>query len=277
MSGRQFSFSLDTWTRFYDPYEFGVGQKYTIFIELRFSQGIVYGIQRSGLAEFNSRGQAHVADMLSLEFIDAVRALPDVEGNVFEVHFLTYAFGGLNVFYVPEGDGLGGETMWQTEAYHPIRDDYTFLGWFDNPYFMGEPYTNETPIYQDTNLFPKWRYSGPGGTWPRAYRGIIHGLDDENALLAGGTITITAMGYNMSLELPQDKRFRWMPISWSLSNGASGVFTRAAPFQSSIPFDNTGEQWLYITYMEEVFDRIGWQETGQVREVRERMLIDYSK
>ncbi|MCL2406224.1 MAG: hypothetical protein FWC92_11885 [Defluviitaleaceae bacterium] len=273
MTGRRFSLSLDTWTRFLDPYEFGVGQKYTIFIGLRFNQGIVYAIQRSTSTEPNTRGQAQLADMLALEFIDSIRTLPDWDGNVFEVHFHTYAFGHLNIFYVLEGYGLGGETVWPIPQYYPLWDDYTFLGWFDNPYFTGEPYTNKTPIYQDTHLFPNWRYSGPGGIWPRAYRGIIHGLDDENALLAGQTISITVMGYNMGLEFPQDKRFRWMPISWRLSNGANGIFTGEAPFQSDIILDTTGEQWLYITYLEEVFDRTQWQGTEQVREVRERLLI----
>jgi len=271
MSGRQFTFSIDTWLRFYDPYEFGVGQKYTIFIELRFSQGIIYGVQRSKSMEFNSRGQAHVADTLSPEFIDHVRALPDEDGTIFEVQFQTYAFGAFNVFYVLEGDGLGGDMVWSAEEFYPIRDDYTFLGWFDNPYFIGEPYTNQTPIYQDTYLFPKWRYSGPGGVWPRAYRGVIHGID-ENALAAGQAIDITAVGYNMGLELPQDIRFRWVPVSWRLSGGANGDFAGEVPFQASI-LPDVGEQWLYITYLEEVFDRVGWQETGQVREVRERLLV----
>ncbi|MCL2361961.1 MAG: hypothetical protein FWC73_09135 [Defluviitaleaceae bacterium] len=273
MSGRQLSLGLDSWERFHDPYEFGVGQKYTIFIELRFNQGIVYAIQRSESMEFNSRGQAQSADMLSLEFIDSVIAWPDGEGTVLEVHFQTYAFGSLNIFYVLEGYGLGGTTVWPIEEYYPIWDDYTFLGWFDNPYFSGEPYTNNTPIYLDTNLFPKWRYSGPGGIWPRAYRGIIHGIGNESTFSAGQTITITAEGYNMNLELPQDKRFRWMPISWNLSNGVSGVFMSEGLFQADITFDNIGEQWLYITYLEEVFDRTRWQETGQIREVRERLLI----
>jgi len=47
---------------------------------------------------FNSRGQAQSADMLSLEFIDSVRAWPDEEGTVLEVHFQTYAFGPLCIF-----------------------------------------------------------------------------------------------------------------------------------------------------------------------------------
>jgi len=221
--------------------------------------------------EFNSRGQAHVADTLSPEFIDHVRALPDEDGTIFEVQFQTYAFGAFNVFYVLEGDGLGGDMVWTAEEFYPIRDDFTFLGWFDNPYFIGEPYTNQTPIYQDTYLFPKWQYSGPGGAWPRAYRGVIHGVD-ENALAAGQAIDITVAGYNMGLELPQDMRFRWVPVSWRLSGGVSGGFVGEVLFHASILLD-VGEQWLYITYLEEVFDRVGWQETGQTREVRERLLV----
>jgi len=270
MSGRQFSFGIETWTRFPDPYEFGVGQRYTFFIDLAHNQGIIHAVQRSESAEFNSRGQLQPIDYLSLEFIDSVWVWPE-EGAFLEVHFQTYAFGPLSMFSVLEGHGLGGETMWPQERYNPTRDDYTFYGWFDNLDFTGEPYTNETPIYQDTDLFPKWIYSGSGGTWPRAYRGIIHGINEN--LSAGQNLTITAIGYNMNLESPRDKRFRWMPVSWRLSDGTSGVFTNEIPFQASIPLDNIGEQWLYITYLEEVFDRVHWQETGQVREVRERRLV----
>jgi len=273
MSGRPFSLGLDTWVNFHDPYEFGVGQKYTIFIALRFNQGIVYAVRRTESEEFNYRGQAQSTEFLSLEFIDSVRAWPEGDGTVLEVHFQTYAFGPLCIFFVLEGHGLGGDTVWPQEKYYPIWDDFTFLGWFNNPYFIGEPYTNETPIYHDTNLFAKWRYSGPGGIWPRAYRGIIYGLDEGNAFSADQDITITAMGYSMSLESPQDKRFRWTPISWRLSGGASGVFTSEIPFQARISLNSIGEQWLYIAYLEEVFDRAGWQETGQVREVRERLLV----
>jgi len=273
MSGRQFSFGIDTWTRFYDPYEFGVGQIYTIFIGLRFNQGILHAVQRTKATEFNSRGQAQSVDMLTLEFIDSVRTWPDGDGTVLEVHFQTYAFGPLCIFFVLEGYGLGGETVWPQEQYYPIREDYTFLGWFNNPYFIGEPYTNETPIYHETNLFAKWKYSGSGGVWPRAYRGIIQGIDERDALYLGQNLTITAIGHNMSLESPQDKRFRWMPISWRLSDGTSGVFTCGVPFQSNIHLINIGEQWLYITYLEEVFDRVDWQETGQIHEVRERLLV----
>jgi len=272
-SGGQFSLGLDTWINFHDPYEFGVGQKYRIFIGLRSSQEIVYAVQVTESMGFNSRGQAQSAEMLSLDFVDSVRDLPEGEGRVLEVHFQTYAFGALSIFFVLEGYGLGGETVWPQEAYYPIWEDYTFLGWFNNPYFIGEPYTNETPIYYDTDLFAKWRYSGPGGIWPRAYRGIIHGIDENNALYVGQSLTITAMGYNMGLEAPQDKRFRWMPVSWRLSDGAEGDFTGEMPFIASIAFESIGEQWLYITYLEEVFDRVGWQETGQVLEVRERVFV----
>ena len=278
MSGRRFIFGIDTWTRFHDPYEFGVGQKYTLFIGLGFlNRGVVYAVQRTESTEFNSRGQEQPIDYLSLYFIDSVRVWPEEhDGMLLEVHFMTYAFGSLCIFPVLEGHGLGGETVWPTERYNPMREDYTFHGWFNNPDFEGEPYTNETIIYQETMLFPKWIYSGPGGIWPRAYRGIVHGIN-ENNLSAGQNLTITAAGYNMNLESPRDKRFRWMPISWRLSDGTSGYFTNEAPFQASIPLDSIGEQGLYITYLEEVFDRVTWQQTGQVREVRERLVLKSEK
>ncbi|MCL2372291.1 MAG: hypothetical protein FWC78_02690 [Defluviitaleaceae bacterium] len=274
MSGRRFIFGIDTWVRFRDTYEFGIGQKYTLFIQLAYSnQGVVYAVQRTESMDFNSRGQEHSIDYLSLDFIDYVRVWPEEhDETLLEVHFMTYAFGSLCIFPVLEGHGLGGgETVWPAEQFNPTRDDYTFHGWFNNPNFEEAPYTNETIIYQDTMLFPKWVYSGPGGIWPRAYRGIIYGID-ENNLSAGQNITITAAGYNMSLESPRDKRFRWVPISWRLSDGTSGYFASEYHFQASISLGGVGEQGLYITYMEEVFDRVNWQQTGQMREVRERLL-----
>jgi hypothetical protein len=111
-----------------------------------------------------------------------------------------------------------------------------------------------------------------GSVLPRPYRGIIHGFDEENSLLAGQSITITANGYNMSLESPRDKRFRWIPVSWRLSDGTSGNFTSETPFQADISFNNTGEQWLYITYFEEIFDKNYWQRASRLHEVRERLL-----
>jgi hypothetical protein len=42
-----------------------------------------------------------------------------------------------------------------------------------------------------------------------------------------------------------------------------------APYQASLSLDNKGEQRLYITYLEEIFDGVGWQETGQLHEVEE--------
>jgi len=273
MSGTQFSFNHDTWQWFRNPYEFGIGQMYTIFLGLQFNEGIIYAVQRTESVNFNSRGQKQLSDMISLDFVDSVRVLPEeYEGTLLEVNFMTTAHGFLCIFPVIKGQVLGGDTVWPTERYSPIWEDYTFVGWFDNPDFLGEPYTNETIIYQDTMLFPKWMYSGPGGILPRAYRGVIRGIY-ENNLVVGQNLLITVAGYNMNLESPLDKRFRWMPISWRLSDGTSGYFSDEVTFQASIPLSRIGEQGLYITYLEEVFDRVNWQQTGQVHEVRERLLV----
>ena len=274
MSGARFLLRLDTWTSFTNPYEFGVGQIYTIFYKINFRPGIVYAIQRTESTDFNTRGQEQSFDMLSMEFINTVSIWPEVnEGTLLDVNFRTYAFGSMSVFPVLKGHGLGGDIVWPTERFNPIREDYTFHGWFDNLDFEGTPFTNETIIYQDTMLFPKWIYSGPGGITPRAYRGAIIGLDDSGILTVGSNLEITALGYNMGVESPWEKRFRWVPIAWRLSNETSGTFTNEAPFTASIQFVNTGEHGLYITYKEEVFDRVRWQQTGQVREIRERLLV----
>lgn len=73
----------------------------------------------------------------------------------------------------------------------------------------------------------------------------------------------------MKLESPREQRFRWMPVTWRLSDGTSGDFASEAPFETTLSLDSTGEQRLYITYLEEIFDGVDWQETGQLHEVEE--------
>ena len=273
MSGARFMLRLDTWMGFPNPYEFGVGQVYTIFYRINFRPGVVYAIQRTESTDFNVRGQEQSFDSLSMAFIDTVRVWPeDTEDTLLDVIFMTYAFGPLSFFPVVEGQSLGGDIVWPTARFNPMRDDYTFYGWFDNQDFAGAPFTNETIIYQETMLFPNWIYSGPGGPAPRPYRGAIIGLDDATVLTAGNNLEIIAIGYNMAVEAPLEKRFRWVPIAWRLSDETWGNFTTEAPFFAHVPLAHAGETGLYIIYMEEVFDRIKWQRTGQIREVRERLL-----
>lgn len=73
----------------------------------------------------------------------------------------------------------------------------------------------------------------------------------------------------MNLNAPQDQRFRWKPIAWRLSDGPRGSFTSEAPFAATLLLDNAGEQELFITYSEEIYDGICWQETGQSNETQE--------
>lgn len=150
-------------------------------------------------------------------------------------------------------------------------EGYTFVGWYDNLEWNGNPYTKDTPIYQDTSLCAKWKYSGSGGVWPRVRRGDIQGIDEDSSLSVGQKLTITANGYNMNLEKPKDQRFRWYPVTWRFSDGTSGSFSNEAPYQTVLSLDNKGEQRLYITYLEEIFDGVDWRETGQLREIEEIM------
>ena len=269
MNGRQFSLSLDTW-RFPDAYEFGVGQIYTIYIETRLYGGIVYAVQISQSSQQNSRGQVHPIDYPAYDWQYPLNRIePQGEGTVFDVSFLLRSQSLGESFAALEGHGLG-EKQWPND---PVWEDYAFVGWYDNIDWHGNPYTKDTPIFQDTFLYARWEYTGPGGTWPRAHRGYIEGIDEANGLYAGQNLTITANGYNMHLESPSDRRFRWIPISWRLSDETSGMFTSEMPFQADISFNNEGEKWLYITYLEETFDGTSWQKTGQVHEVKERSLI----
>ena len=265
MTGLQFSLSLDTW-EYPDTYEFGVGKQYTIYIQRYPRSGIVYAVQKSESAQFNSRGEVQPIDYPTDNFEDRRwRVEPEGEGEVYDVCFTLQSQGYGERFAALEGHGIG-EKQWPSD---PAREGYTFIGWYDNLDWEGNPYTKDTPVYQDTYLYARWKYTGSGGIRPRAYRGNIQGVDEGSSYTIGQKLSITASGYNRNLETPNDQRFRWIPVTWRLSDGTNGSFSGEAMYQATLFFDNKGEQYLYITYLEEIFDGTDWQETGQLHEVEE--------
>ena len=68
MSGRQFSFGLDTWIRFHDPYEFGVGQEHIEVSSMELMKGVYYLLvkilqsQQSGTTWTSNRHKTNVSD-----------------------------------------------------------------------------------------------------------------------------------------------------------------------------------------------------------------------
>ena len=265
MTGLQFSLSLDTW-EYPDTYEFGVGQQYTIYIQRYPRSGIVYAVQKSESTQLNSRGEVQLIDYPTDNFEDRRwRVEPEGEGEVYDVCFTLQSQGYGERFAALEGHGIG-EKQWPSD---PAREGYTFIGWYDNLDWEGNPYTKDTPVYQDTYLYARWKYTGSGGIRPRAYRGDIQGVDEGSSYTIGQELSITASGYNRNLETPNDQRFRWIPVTWRLSDGTNGSFSGEDTYQATLSFDNKGEQYLYITYLEEIFDGIDWQETGQLYEVEE--------
>ncbi|GHV41850.1 hypothetical protein FACS189490_09570 [Clostridia bacterium] len=271
LTGKEYRLSLDTWA-FPKTYEFGVGQQYTLFISRKYisgvSGGIMYAVQQTESEQFNSRG------FQSLDYFtygydsdgNWWRVEPEEEGTVYKVFFNLQSQTWGEMFAVLEGHGIG-EAQWPDTP--PGWDGYTFVGWYDNTDWNGEPYTKDTPIYKDTYLHVRWKYTGSGGAWPRERRGMIEGIQDGETLPAGSQATITANGYNTALESPADQRFRWAPVSWRLSSGKSGTFSETAPFTATLAADTAGEQTLYITYEEEIYDSNHWQKTGQVHEAAE--------
>lgn len=199
----------------------------------------------------------------------AIRVEPKGDGIVFNIGFTLNkkpmgGAGGVPCAAL-EGHGIGRE-QWPAD---PVRPDYTFVGWYDNEERTGEPYTMNTPIYQDTSLYAQWKYSGPGGYWPRARRGILHGMEEGGSYNVGQSISITADGYNMHLTRPNDQRFRWMPVGWRVADVSDGSFSTDAPFTATISVGAVGKYTLYISYREEIFDGVNWQETGQTHEAPE--------
>jgi len=269
MNGQQYSITLDTWA-FPDAYEFGVGQQYTLYIGLNYtsgvSRGIMYAVQQSESAQLNSRGEVYPIDHPNDDWRNPLRRVePEGEGTVYNVCFVLQSQTYGEQFAALEGHGIG-EKQW---PHDPEWEGYAFVGWYDNLERDGNPYSKDTPIYQDTYLYAKWKYSGSGGIWPRAHRGDIQGIDEGSNLSAGQKLTITASGYNMNLESPREQRFRWYPVAWRLSDGTIGSFSDEVPYEAILTCSNKGEQRLYITYLEEVFDGVDWQETGQSHEVEE--------
>jgi uncharacterized repeat protein (TIGR02543 family) len=264
MDGQQYSLSLDTW-EFPKGYEFGVGQQYTVFVRRYPRMGIVYAVQRSESARFQSRGTVQPIDYPTDDWRDPIRRIEPEGGDVvYDVSFSLQSQSYGERFAALEGHRVG-EKQWPK---NPSWEGYTFVGWYDNAEGAGSPFTPDTPVYHDTYLYAKWKYSGGGGAWPRARRGDIQGNE------VSGGLSITASGYNMSLESPKDQRFRWLPIEWRLSDGASGGFSGKAPFQATLPLGGKDEQRLYVTYKEEVFDGVGWQETSRTREVEEGFALN---
>ena len=261
--GRQYTLSLDTW-RYPNAYEFGVGQLYTLYIGThRYNGGILYAVQRSESGAFNARGLVQPIDYPVVDWDNPLRRIePEGVGTVYDVRFVLQSQSYGDWFAALEGHGVGA-AQWPPD---PEWEGYAFIGWHDQE---GWEHTKDTPIYRDTTLFAKWKYNGPGGAWPRPYRGIIQGIDEGGSYVIGQSINMTAMGYNMNLEQPKDQRFRWFSIRWMMADGPGGDFTSGQPFQSALPLNHKGEQRLDVVYMEEVFNGDDWQPTGQVHEVSE--------
>lgn len=266
-AGRQYSFVLDTW-KYPVAYEFGVGQQYSIFIRWAYSVEIIYAVQLSESNQFHSRGEMQPIDYPTDDWREPVyRIEPEGEGTVWDVSFHLQSQTYSEQYAALEGNGIG-EQQWPAD---PAQEGYTFAGWYDNKECEGEPYTQDTPVYADTDLYAKWSYSGPGGTWPRAKRGGIQGIDEGAVLPAGQRLTITADGYNMDMPSPKDQRFRWRPVEWRLSDGTGGSFSYEAPFQAELSPDGMGEHRIYVTYAEEIYDGTDWQTTRQIHEVEEEV------
>ena len=267
MSGQAYSLRMDTTWR--SAYEFGVGQSYTLYILANSYQEpeIVYAVQRSASSGCMSRGGPQPLEYPSLDRHDsAPQPAPDEGSAAFDVCFCLSGDLFRESFPVASGHGTG-EAQWPCD---PAREGYDFVGWFANEGRTGEPYTPGTPIHEDTSLYAKWRYTGAGGYWPRPNRGEVHGIEEGALYGAGQEITVMADGYNMDLGSPLDQRFRWLPICLWASGSAAADFTTETPFAAGFSIDEPGGYILLITYREEVFDGVGWQETGQIREVSER-------
>jgi hypothetical protein len=267
MAGDLYSLRVETMNMLMD-YEFGVGQRYTLYIGTGsyYGASINYAVQQTSSTKPNSIGIPYTMDYPNLDFEDPVfRIEPDGDGTVCDVCFYLVSQGAGDKYAVLKGQGIGAK-QWPND---PSRDGCEFVGWFDNEERKGSPYTKDTSIYQDTNLYVKWKYVGSGGIWPRAHRGKLKGINEGGSYSVGQTFSIITDGYNLNLSMPKDQRFRWIPVYWRLSDGTSGNFSKKAPYSVDLSLGNIGEQTLYITYLEEIYDGVSWQQTEQLHEAEE--------
>lgn len=193
------------------------------------------------------------------------RVEPEGDGTVYEVCFLWQNRILYDSMAVLEGQGIGPK-QW-LEEWH--RTNYIFMGWYNNPNGAGERYSMYTPIYEDTSLYPLWKYAGPGGPWPRTNPRGITGVTANENFQPGVEVSITVAGHNTHLVNPPSERFRWIPISWRIDSLIQGEFTDTIPYSFTRVLSASGSYHLYITYIEEVFEGISWQETGREHEVAE--------
>ncbi len=205
----------------------------------------------------------------NLHLKEIVRIEP-TEGNTYHtVSFMLNDRFMDDPYFALKGKGIGKD-QWPLD---PSRENYTFIGWYDNVERQGNPYSQDTPIYEDTALYAKWKYSGSGWCWPRPHRGDIRGIEEGESINVNQPVSFTVGGYNMNLVAPKDQRFRWIPTLWKISNSTNGVFSKEAPFLAEFSLSKEGEYKIYITYEEEIFDGVDWQKTRQIHEVEELFFL----
>ena len=268
MAGETYTLRVENMQMIMD-YEFGVGQKYTLYIDTGsyYGQRIYFAVQLSEEDAFNRRGEYQPIAYPEIDPENRkVRIDPETNGIVHNVIF--YLHGNMlgEPYAALHGQGIG-EKQWQDD---PTREGYEFTGWYDNPDGTGIRYTKDTPIFEDTELYAVWKYNGPGGYWPRDGYGIVDGIAAGDRFQIGQKVSITIEGYNMDLDAPKDQRFRWIPVSWKVSDNKKGEFLKEAPFAAEFSIEKPGDYVFEIVYKEEIFDGLAWQETGQLREVKER-------
>lgn len=61
----------------------------------------------------------------------------------------------------------------------------------------------------------------------------------------------------------------WIPVLWKVSDSTNDVFSQEAPFLAEFSLGKEGQYKIFITYKEEIFDGVNWQETGQIHRVEE--------
>lgn len=135
---------------------------------------------------------------------------------------------------------------------NPIKDGYTFVGWFKDVDF-NEPWDfQKNTVSEDMSLYAKWLKPEEGNHIVGIVNNEVHVVEDD--------ISFEAIGYGLDNTNPLIDDIRFVPYSWSIN--PSGVWD-SAPYKAEFTITKPGEYLLKVIFHKEIFDGVNWVYIGE--------------